>query len=160
MTWLLTLLLGSAEPPVSHEIHSTLTVASLQRDSLDLRIRVFADDFSASVAAFAGRRTPADSSVREAEADRYVRAKVMVLDGKGRSVPLARCGLTRVRETYLLCYRAPAPAGSAFAMFSNELLMERYEDQVNVVQFADGFRRRSTLFTSATSVAPFAPRAR
>jgi hypothetical protein len=153
-------MLGSAAPPVTHEIHSTLTVASLQRDSLDLRIRVFADDFSASVAAFAGRSAPADSSVQAPEADRYVRAKVMVLDAAGRSVPLAGCGLSRVRDTYVLCYRAPMPAKGAFAMFTNELLMERYEDQVNVVQFADGFRRRTTLFTLATSVAPFAPAAK
>lgn len=146
----------SSPPP--HEIHSTLTVASLDAGVLELRIRVFADDLSAIVATFAGRPVPADSSVREPELRRYVQHHVAVSDAAGRTIPLESCGVERVREVYLLCYRTPRPAGRAVAHLRNALLTDLHDDQVNVVQFVAGSKRRSTLLTRATPSSPIPAR--
>lgn len=136
-----------------HEIHSTLTVVTVDRTGLVLRIRSFADDLSASVAAMAGRPAPPDSSVIAAEVDRYVRAKVRVTDRAGRAVALAPCGIERVRDAYLLCYRVEGRPGETVARLANELLTERHADQVNIVQFVRGDARRSVLLTLGSAPA-------
>ena len=52
------LVLTLALPAVveAHAIHTTLTVLTTSPTGITLNIRAFADDFSASVAKFAGRR--------------------------------------------------------------------------------------------------------
>lgn len=157
MIRVLALLLGVTAPLVAaplHEIHSTLTVAKIERGAVELRIRTFADDFSASVAAFHGRVAPADSSVAAGEIDRYVRAHVRLVDRDGRLVRLESCGVERVREVYLLCYRAERlPRGSALRL-TQAMLTEMHTDQVNVVQFVTASGKRSTLLTrDAPSIA-------
>lgn len=151
---LLALALASAPavsaPAVSapvHEIHSTLTVARVERSAVELRIRTFADDFSASVATFHGRAAPRDSSVSEPDADRYVRATVRITDDEGRLQPLESCGLERVRDVYLLCYRAMRQRKRVPLRLTNAMLTELHADQVNIVQFVTGASRRSVLLT-------------
>ncbi len=155
-----TLLIGTAETPIArpaavrHEIHSTLTVATVERNAIELRIRIFADDFSASVAAFAGHAAPSDSSVRADEGDRYVQQRVVVTDAAGNTLPLRSCGIERVRDVYLVCYRAEGSGARAPVRLSSLLLTELHTDQVNVVRFESGGSRRTTLLTKSSPAAP------
>ena len=166
---LLALALASAPavraPRVSapiHEIHSTLTVVRIERGALELRIRTFADDFSASVATFHGRAAPRDSAVSAPDVDRYVRATVRITDDEGRLQPLESCGVERVRDVYLLCYRAMRRGKGVPLRLTNAMLTELHADQVNIVQFVAGASRRSVLLTResgsvAIPVATFTP---
>ena len=54
----------AASAALRHPIHTTLTVLTPSTDArtMTVNIRAFADDFSATVAAFTGKRAPADSS--------------------------------------------------------------------------------------------------
>jgi hypothetical protein len=140
-----------------HEIHSTLTVARLDDVGIELRIRVFADDLSRVVAERAGRAMPADSSVRAAELERYVRTHVGASTSRGEPVPLEPCGVERVREVYMLCYRSARGAGPV-ATLRNSMLTDLHEDQVNVVQVSAGRSRRSHLLTMAAPSAELRPR--
>jgi hypothetical protein len=58
-----------------------------------------------SVAAHAGQATPADSSVGLPALDAYVRSRVRVTEAARESAPLTRCGVSRMGEVYVLCYR-------------------------------------------------------
>ncbi len=134
-----------------HEIHSTHTTVQVERGELLMRIRTFADDFSASVARFAGRDAPADSSVRADEAEDYVRARLQVTDARGGRVTLQRCGIERRTDVYELCFRASTAPGAGLGEFRNLLLTELHADQVNIVQFSWNSGRRTELFTRASA---------
>jgi len=137
----------AAFAPARHEIHSTLTVVRVERAAIELRIRAFADDLSASVAAMHGRAAPADSSVVPGELDRYVRANVRATDRDARVLPLEPCGIERTGDAYLLCYRITGAPSRQVARLTNRMLTERHADQVNIVQFLVGGARRSVLLT-------------
>ena len=135
----------------AHAIHTTLTVLTATPTGISLNIRVFADDFSASVAKFAGRRTPADSSAPDADVLRYVRAQFAIRDAQGRAVALESCGVRRAAELYWLCFRAALPSGRAGVVVRNQMLTEFHADQVNIVQVENKGARRTLLFTKASA---------
>jgi hypothetical protein len=142
----------------AHPIHTTLTVITPEAAGRVLRfnIRAFADDFSATVAKFAGRPAPADSSAVPAEVIRYIRARFTVTGAHGESLALEPCGITRARELYWLCFRVTLPPGAGGTKVGNQMLTELHPDQVNIVQLESGSARKSYLFTrgSALSALP------
>ena len=145
---LLALLLVSAKA-WAHPIHTTLSVISSDASGgvVTIRIRAFADDFSAMVARFARRAAPADSSVREDEVIRYVRNAFSVADQSGHAAALEPCGVQRVRELYWVCVRAVIPGGPRHARIRNLMLTELHPDQVNIVQLDGSGTRKTLLFT-------------
>ena len=147
-----------ARPAMAHPIHTTLTVITPDdaHGVLTLTIRAFADDFSASVARFAGREPPADSSVATGQVTNYVRDKFHVGGADGVGFTLEPCGIRRADELYWLCFRVSVPRSVRGTRFRNQLLTELHSDQVNIVQLEHGTTRKSFLFTkgSADSVLP------
>ena len=135
----------------AHAIHTTLTEITADDRGVTLRIRTFADDFSASVAKFAGRRPPADSSAAESDVLRYVRARFSAAVG-GAPVVLQPCGMRRAAELYWLCFRIERPARAALQV-RNLMLTELHADQVNIVQLRGGATPRTMLFTAASTPA-------
>jgi len=151
--------LSIARPADAHAIHTTLTVLTPESGErgLMLNIRAFADDFSVSVARFAGRPVPRDSSAAPDDVTRYVRARVHALDASGNQAALASCGVRRERELYWLCFRIALPSGWRGARINNQMLTELHADQVNIVQLENGRSRRSYLFTRTSEAAVVAP---
>ena len=137
----------------AHAIHTTMTVLTTTSSGLTLNIRAFADDFSATVARFAGRRAPADSSAPALDVARYVNAHFTVLDGAGRMVTLESCGIRRANELYWLCFRAVTPRNGTGVRLRNRMLTELHDDQVNIVQVEHRGARRTLLFTKASAAA-------
>jgi hypothetical protein len=133
----------------AHPIHTTLTVLTPDASghSVTLNIRTFADDFSASVARFAGRAAPRDSSAAADDVVRYVRSRVRVTDLAGTVAAIAPCGVRRARELYWLCFTVSLPGGVRGARINNQLLTELHADQVNIVQLESKGSRKSYLFT-------------
>lgn len=146
----------AATPVNAHPIHTTLSVLTFadDRHSMRLNVRAFADDFSATVAAFAGKRAPRDSSAITADVVRYMRAHFSVTDPAGRPLQLESCGVRRAKELYWLCFTVALPSGPRGVRVRNQMLTELHSDQVNIVQLEDGAVRQSYLFTkgSAASV--------
>ena len=147
-------LLG-ARPLDAHPIHTTLTVITVDAGgrALTLNIRAFADDFSATVAKFAGKRAPRDSSAAADDVVHYIAAQYAVTNSSGASIALESCGIRRANELYWLCFRAPLPSGTAGVKVRNQMLTELHADQVNIVQLERGADRRTFLFTKASAPA-------
>jgi hypothetical protein len=132
--------------PGSHDVHSAHVRAQLEGTTLDLRIRAFADDLAAGVAAFHRRPPPPDSSVDARELARYVSAQVGITGADGRQVPLVACGAVRQGAVYDLCFRGgPLPGGALRVRMA--LLMDLHPDQVNVMEVRRGAWRRTLLFS-------------
>ncbi len=147
----LPLLLALPTVVEAHAIHTTLTVLTASPTGVTLNIRAFADDFSATVATYAGRKPPADSSAPAPDVVRYVRAQFAIRDAHGRAVVLELCGIRRAAELYWLCFRAALPSGSAGVVVRNQMLTEYHADQVNIVQVDDKGTRRTLLFTKSSA---------
>lgn len=140
---------------VRHDIHSTVSELRISEQGIEFQIRVFADDLSASVAAHAGQATPADSSVGLPALDAYVRARVRVTEAARASAPLTRCGVSRMGEVYVLCYRTTRAAATGPIAISQTLLTERHADQVNVVRVRWGAQKRTVVLTAKSPSAEF-----
>jgi hypothetical protein len=147
----LLLLAGSARIAQAHAIHTTLTVLSATDAGFTLLVRAFADDFSASVARFAGKPAPIDSSAPELDVLRYMRAQLTVHTAAGVPVVLQPCGMRRADGLYWICMRATLPGGGRGALLHNRMLTEFHADQVNIVQSDNNGARATMLFTKASA---------
>ena len=138
---------------LAHPIHTTLTKVSLEGRVVTFNVRTFADDFSATVAKFAGRTPPPDSSAPSADVLRYVQRYFTIVDGAGKPVVLESCGVKRAKELYWLCFKATFPSSSKGARLRNQMLTELHADQVNIVQLEPPAARRTMLFTKGSAAA-------
>jgi hypothetical protein len=154
----LTLLLGTPRIASAHAIHTTLTQVQSGGGAVTLTIRAFADDFSSTVARFAGKPVPRDSSAADVDVVRYVRANFSITDAAGHAIPLQSCGIRRDGELYWLCFRAPLGAATAVRVV-NRMLTELHADQVNILQVLESGARRTLLFTKGSAPAELRARA-
>ena len=137
-------------PAYAHPIHTSLTELAYDPTArtVNLLVRVFADDFSSAVlharpaAPDAPIVVPPDSAIV-----RYLAGKLALADGSGRAIPLRWCGTRRAAEVLFLCLRAPTGGPPAGVRVRNALLTELFSDQVNIVQASVGRARQTLLFT-------------
>ncbi len=142
-----------------HAIHTTHTVVTADANGYTLTVRAFADDLSLSVARFAGRTPPRDSSLVLRELVAYASARMPVTNTSGARLPMQSCGVRRVQEAYLLCFRVTAPVAALTTLrLSNQLLSELHADQVNIVQCDVAGTRRTNLFTRGRAAAAIVAR--
>src|SRR3989441_7151240 len=124
----------------AHPLHTTLTqLAYHDADrSVEVTVRVFADDFRAVLA----------RDVTDSAAAAYLRSAITLTDRAGRPLAVVWCGMKRTGDLLWLCLRAPAPSGLSGLRVWVALLFDRYEDQINIVQAIYEGRRAAFLFTS------------
>src|SRR2546422_10038296 len=122
-----------------HPLHTTLTrLAYHDADrSVEVTVRVFADDFRAMLA----------RDVTDSAAAAYLRSAFTLTDRAGRPLAVVWCGMKRTGDLLWLCLRAPAPGGLSGLRVHARLLFDRYADQINIVQARYGARRVSLLFS-------------
>ena len=142
-----------AHPAFAHPIHTTLTILGTRDGgrTITVSVRAFADDFSATVAAFSSKRAPTDSSAAVEDVTKYVRAHFTFADASGAPLVMEPCGVRRANELYWLCYRVTLPAGPRGVKVRNQMLTELHPDQVNIVQLERGSIRKSYLFTKGSA---------
>jgi len=149
----LLLFLAISRAAYAHPIHTTLTKVSVEDRIITFNVRAFADDFSFTVARFAGRTPPTDSSAPSADVLRYAQKYFTIFDAGGKPVALESCGVKRANELYWLCFKATFPSGSKGARLRNQMLTELHADQVNIVQLEPPAPRRTMLFTKGSAAA-------
>lgn len=154
--WLLAAVVALGAPTVvsAHPIHTTLTAVRSDGKGITFTVRTFADDFSATVARFAGKTPAADSSVMAADVARYVDAHMRITNAAGQPLVLRSCGIQRARDLYWICLRVDAVGTVRGVTVANLLLTELHADQVNIMQVDIGSVRRTVLFTKHTGAQP------
>ena len=138
----------------AHPIHTTMTAVSWRDGQLTLSVRTFADDFSASVATFVGKAPTPDWAVSEADVSRYMASRLQLRDAAGALLPMHLCGVQRTRELYQVCLRFDGVANVRGLQMENRLLIERHDDQVNIMQVDAPGARKTLLFTRRTRALP------
>jgi hypothetical protein len=148
---LLPVVLGFSSGGARHPIHSSLTQLALRPDgrTVQITMRVFADDFAAAVA-----RRPPGGATGVAPADgaafAYVAAVLTLTDGTGRPMPLRWGGARRTNDVLWLTLTVPATTLRGVSV-GNRVLFDLNADQVNIVQAEYGGRRQSVLFTKGSA---------
>jgi len=130
----------------AHPLHTTLTQLTY-RDadhSVEVTVRVFADDFRAALA----------RDVTDSAATAYLRSAFTLTDRAGRPIGVVWCGMKRTGDLLWLCLRAPAPRGLSGLRVRVAVLFDRYDDQINIVQAIFEGRRVVLLFTRGDASKP------
>ena len=131
-----------AHRAVAHPMHTA--VAEITYDSgtrtAAIRIRVFADDFTAALSQ--DRATPSDSAM-----SRYVRGAFALADRSGRPLPIHWVGSAREGDVVVVHLRVTVPSGLAKGKVLSAILSERFPDQVNIVRASYDGRTITLLFT-------------
>ena len=129
-----------------HPLHTTLTqLAYRDADrSVEVTVRVFADDFRAALA----------RDVSDSAAAAYLRSALTLTDRAGRPLAVVWCGMKRTGDLLWLCLRAAAPRGLRGLRVRVALLFDQYEDQINIVQAIVEGRRLALLFTRGDAAKP------
>lgn len=130
----------------AHAIHTTVTQLTTDARGLTVMIRAFADDLSSSVATHAGRPAPADHSVAESEALRYVQSRFTIGTAESRLATLVSCGVRRADDMIWICVRVPSIRALTGVAIRNQMLTELHADQINIVQVDDRGARQTLLF--------------
>ena len=137
----------------SHPLHTTLTEVRLDSadGALRLTIRAFADDFTAAVARHAGipNAPLAGTRVTDKAIAAYVAAMVSVADARGEKAALVLAGTRQTGELLWVTIRVSSIRSLRGVQLGCRLLVEAFDDQVNIVQTTSSAGRRTVLFTNA-----------
>lgn len=157
--WLWTVMIASAfiarSPGLlnAHPLHTTISELTFDPASKAMRlsIRVFNEDLAAAIAKRSGASIQPKGAVADSAALSYVRKTISLVDQSGRALILTSCGSRPLNDLLVLCITTTATTGPSTLRLRQGMLVELYDDQVNVVQTRYGGRRRSLLFTRSSA---------
>jgi hypothetical protein len=110
-----------------------------------MKIRTYADDLDSALAR-SGVRVPASDDAIA----RYVMQRVGLSSGNGTAIPLEICGVQRIGDAVISCLHSVSAPRTALTI-RNEMLVDLFSDQINIVQIKRGSLRRSMILTRAAS---------
>lgn len=123
-----------------HPLHSTHTELREERGGgVTLTVRAFTDDLQAAVRA-------AEGGTGDSALARYVRRSLRLTSAAGQPVPLEWRGARADGNVTYLSLTTLLPGGLRGVRVQQVMLMERFSDQVNVVQVRTGGGATSLLF--------------
>jgi len=132
----------------AHPIHMSFTEARYVdgNRTLQLWVRVFANDFAAAAARRSGIRLSRDSVIDYTIGTAYLTRNLQLVRADGQAMNLVSCGVKRANDVLLFCLQVTAPDGMQKMKMRNSVMTELFDDQVNVVQTVDGGNKASRLF--------------
>ena len=142
------MILAPVRPAAAHPIHMSFAEARYSENgtTLQLLVRVFANDFAAAAARRARIQLGRDSVIDMPNAVAYLVEKLQLIGADGRAIQLVVCATKRVDQMLFICLQAKAPRGTQKLRILNCIMPELFDDQVNVVQTVTGAARASRLF--------------
>jgi hypothetical protein len=143
----LSLMAVTATRASAHPIHMSYTDVhySAATGSIEISIRVYANDFSAAAARRAHVSLRVDSLIDGRNALDYVRQNFQIIDASGKAVNPTPCGVTRSQDMLRFCFRLQS-RGDFIWRVRNTVMTELFSDQVNVVQIAGSKGRKTVLY--------------
>lgn len=140
-------------PALAHPVHTSVAEADYNRATrtLEIAVRVFADDFEAALSARAREKISLEKTP-PAQLDALIRTYVTesftVRTPEGKPVACRWIGRElkdRANELWLY-FEAGLPDGIVGARLRHALLTEQFSDQLNSIRVSDGARTFTLLF--------------
>lgn len=137
----------------AHPLHTTMSELTVDAPHHVVRVvvRAFADDYLKAVAAARKPRVP--PAVDGAESLAYLQG-TLVLDDNGNALTLRSCGVKTSADLVWLCVEASLPAAGNQLHLRNALLVNLFDDQVNIVRATSNGATRSLLFVRGDGAKP------
>lgn len=130
----------------AHPLHTSMTeVVSNRSGTIELSLRVFADDFTRAAAEH-WRRHGRTGAGNAPLAD-YAAHSLAIADQSGQPIATAFCGIRTAGDMLWICLRTQAPRRDSGFQIVNRVLFEVFDDQINVVRAKHDGRTISLLFT-------------
>lgn len=124
-----------------HPLHASSATVTFDRGGAGrVTIRAFADDMP--------------EAVDSVHASAYLATRFLMTGADGRRIPLVLTRVRTDRDAVVFDLRAATPARCEGARVWNGVLMERFADQVNLVQAQCGTRRRHLVFSAGEGSKP------
>lgn len=149
-------LLALAPKALAHPIHTSIAEADYHTSArtLEVALRVFADDFEAALTARAQRaislaRTPAadfDALTRVYLAEYFT---VKATDGTRVSLHWVGREIKAAANELWLYFEVPLPQGVDGITIHHAMLRDQFSNQINSVHVRDGDRRTTLVFLSS-----------
>ncbi len=138
----------------AHPIHMSFTEARYVdgNRTLQLWVRVFANDFAAAAARRSRIRLGRDSIIDPPAGIVYLMQSVQLFGSDGRALNLLPCGVKRMNDMLWFCLMSNKPESVQKMKMRNSIMTELFSDQVNVVQTVDGGSRASRLFVRGDGI--------
>jgi hypothetical protein len=132
----------------AHPLHTTFTeiVQDPSTHAVTVTVRSFSDDLARAI----GAPVPAPghpSSLADSALARYVSAHLTFVDGAGHRLSLSYTGQRQSADLSWITFVVPVQSGISGVAVSDQLQVELYPDQVNLVQASYGSRRETLLFS-------------
>ena len=133
----------------AHKFHESLTQLEYNRQtqSVEISIRLFADDLEAALSKRTGRSVRLDKTpdVEPLTLD-YLRHTFELKNGEGESKQLAWVGMEIQVDVVWAFVEVKMPEGMANAELRNRIFFELFRDQVNRVNIRDGEKSAALVF--------------
>ena len=149
-------LVAAPRMAAAHPLHTSYADVTYEpaTRTLSVSLRVFADDFSADVTRRTGAPAGGDGVPPVVAIARYLATRFTLVGTRGEARPFRSCGIRRVGAQLFVCLRVDGVDQPAGLRLRNEVLGDVFSDQVNVVQVANGSRRRTLLFSPGDGAKP------
>lgn len=140
--WLLAAMVGWLALAGRHPTHTSAAELSQEPDGkVSVVIRLFADDIAETVGAPPGRK-PTAAAVR-----RYLTERFAIFDGSGARVALGWDDGVISGDVLTFRSRTRIAGELTGARVTNQVLTERFADQINLVRATYGGRSATLIFT-------------
>lgn len=136
----------------AHKFYTSLTEVELNREtrSLEITMRVFADDLENALSKRAGTRVYLDKTPGvDRQILAYVNDSFELKNKNGQAKRLIWVGKEVKVDAVWLYIEAPMPEGLDGAQLRNRLLFEMFAEQVNIVDLKDRERRANLVFAAS-----------
>ena len=133
---------------VAHPVHTSLTqmTVDVRTGVVEISLRVSADDFTAAADDWIGKNSSRRGVTPPGPA--YARAGFIVRESTGRVVILEPCGEKHVGGLMWICLRGRLSPRASISTVMNRVLVEKFNDQVNIVQVSRANRKTNLFFTA------------
>jgi hypothetical protein len=139
-------LLGAAAP---HPIHSTLAEISYDAAArrATVRVRAFADDFGTATERW-GRSRPRKAVMSsDSLSFEYLSHAISLETAPGQFSALEWCGVEKTGAVLWLCLRAKLDHGLEGVRVADRVLVDLFDDEINIVQIESAGKKASAVFT-------------
>jgi hypothetical protein len=158
--WLAVVVLVTGLAPVTadaHKFYVSLTTVehNTVEQSLEITMRLFADDLEAAVAREMGKPLTHGQPGFDAAVFAVVRRALTVRQADGRPVTLVWVGLENKVDVTWVYVEAPQVPSTAGLTLRDTIFMDLFPEQVNMVHVKDARGRRAIDFRGGDSFKPF-----
>ncbi len=140
---------SAGRAPAAHKFYTSLARVEYNEEekTVEVALRVFADDLELALTRRSGRRIYLDSTKDAADvALAYLRETFEISGRDGRKVELKWVGMETQADVAWLYFEAPLPDGLAGARLRDRVLLELFQTQVNIVNLKYGGRKLDLVF--------------